>query len=263
MPVITLTTDFGIKDGFTGVLKGVIWGICPDAQIADITHTVSPQNIFEGAMALYRAVPFFPAGTVHIAVVDPGVGTKRRPMAAGLGGQFFVGPDNGLFTPEIEDAEQKNLPVEFVHLNNPEYWLPAVSLTFHGRDIFAPVGAHLAKGIDLIRLGTSFSDPVRIPLPKPERTAEGWNAHVTIIDIYGNITTDLLADQLEGRTEISFHIRGREIKGIVESYGWRSPGDLVTLMDSEGYIEIAEVNGSAGKTLGALPGDPVQVIFHG
>jgi hypothetical protein len=262
MPVITLTTDFGIKDGFTGVLKGVIWGICPEAQIADITHTVSPQNIFEGAMALYRAVPFFPAGTVHIAVVDPGVGTKRRPMAARLGEQFFVGPDNGLFTPEIEDAGQKHLPAEFVHLDNPEYWLPAVSHTFHGRDIFAPVAAHLARGIDLTRLGTSLSDPVRLTLPKPERTPDGWNAHVTIIDIYGNITTDLIADQLEGRSDISFHIRGQIINGIVESYGWRSPGDLVALKDSEGYIEIAEVNGSAGKTLGALPGDTVQVILH-
>ena len=140
MSIVTLTTDFGIKDGFTGVLKGVIWRICPGAQIADITHSIAPQNVFEGAMALYRAVPFFPTGTIHIAVVDPGVGTTRRPMAASLGGSYFVGPDNGLFTPMIEEAELKKKEAVFVHLDNPAYWLPDVSHTFHGRDIFAPAG---------------------------------------------------------------------------------------------------------------------------
>jgi S-adenosylmethionine hydrolase len=261
MPIVTLTTDFGIKDGFTGVLKGVIWGICPGAQIADITHSIAPQNVFEGAMALYRAVPFFPTGTIHVAVVDPGVGTKRRPMAARLGEQFFVGPDNGLFTPMIEEAELKKQEAVFVHLDNQAYWLADVSHTFHGRDIFAPAAAHLASGVKLADLGSVFFDPVRLVMPKPERKGKGWSAHVTVIDTYGNITTDLKAELLEGRRDVSFALRGKIIEGLVDSYGWRGKGELVALVDSEGYIEIAQVNGSAEKALGAKVGDPVQVTF--
>jgi S-adenosyl-L-methionine hydrolase (adenosine-forming) len=261
MTVITLTTDFGEKDGFTGVLKGVIWGIYPEAQIADITHSITPQNIFEGSMAIFRAAPFFPKGTVHIAVVDPGVGTKRRPLAARLGDHFFVGPDNGIFTPLFENAEIKNLSMEFVHLDNPEYWLPDVSQTFHGRDIFAPVGAHLAKGLSLDFLGTPIFDPVRINLLKPIRTTEGWEAHVTVEDIFGNITSDLRADQLDGHTDLSFMIAGHEVSGLVDSYGWKKPGELVAVVDSEGYIEIAIVNGSAASTLKTQVGDPIRVVI--
>jgi S-adenosyl-L-methionine hydrolase (adenosine-forming) len=261
MSVVTLTTDFGEKDGFTGVLKGVIWKINPEIQIADITHAIAPQNVFEGAMALFRAAPFFPVGTVHVAVVDPGVGTKRRPMAAKVGDHFFVGPDNGLFTPVYEDAERFHLPMEFVQLDNPEYWLEAVSHTFHGRDIFAPVAAHLASGVSLDFVGTPIFDPVRIKLPKPERTSQGWDAHITVADIFGNLTTDLPAEQLEGRTDVVLNLCGRDVSGIVESYGWKKPGDLVALVDSEGFIEIAVVNGSAAQVLGAKVCDPVKVIL--
>jgi len=261
MTVITLTTDFGEKDGFTGVLKGVIWGIYPEAQIADITHAITPQNIFEGSMAIFRAAPFFPKGTVHIAVVDPGVGTNRRLLAARLGDHYCVGPDNGIFTPLLEDAEKRNLAMEFVHLDKPDYWLPDVSHTFHGRDIFAPVGAHLAKGVSLDFVGTPIFDPVRIGLPKPIRTSEGWEAHVTVEDIFGNLTSDLRADHLGGHTEVSFIIAGHEVSGLVESYGWKKPGDLVAVVDSEGYIEIAVVNGSAAKILNARVGDPIRIII--
>jgi S-adenosylmethionine hydrolase len=262
MPVVTLTTDFGLKDGFIGVLKGVIWGICPETQIADITHSIAPQNVLEGALALWRAAPFFPHGTVHIAIVDPGVGTDRRPMAARLGAHFFVGPDNGLFTPMINDVESSRSPVEFIHLDNPDFWLPNVSHTFHGRDIFAPVGAHLAKGVPLSTMGTPFSDPIRLALPKPERTIHGWKAHVTIIDSFGNLTTDLRAEQLEDRTDVSFRLREREVDGLVDSYGWRKPGELVALVDSEAFIEIAVVNGSAAEVLGARVGDVVDVVYR-
>ena len=156
MPTLTLTTDFGLKDGFVGTLKGVIWSICPSAQIADISHAIAPQNVLEGALVLGRAYAFFPAGTVHVAVVDPGVGTARRPLAARLGVHYFVGPDNGLFTPMFEDAEKNGWPLEIVHLTNRHYFLAEVSRTFHGRDIFAPVGAHLANGVPLAELGPAY-----------------------------------------------------------------------------------------------------------
>jgi len=262
MTVLSITTDFGITNGFVGVMKGVIYGIAPDAKIVDISHLISAQDVLEGAYAMWRAVPFFPSDSVHVGVVDPGVGTKRRPIGARLGDQYFIVPDNGLLTPLILDAEQNGEPVEFIHLDNPKYWLPKVSNTFHGRDIFAPTGAHLAAGVPLGELGTPITDPIRLDLPRPEKTENGWRAHVTIIDIFGNLTTDLPAEALDGRRDVLIKIRGHEIDGIIESYGHREVGDLVAVVDSEYYIEIAVVNGSAAKTLGAQVGDIVEVIYQ-
>lgn len=262
MPILTLTTDFGTKDGFVGTLKGVIWGICPEAQIADISHTITPQNVLEGAFTLWRAYSFFPAGTVHVAVIDPGVGTQRRPLAARLGAHYFVGPDNGLLTPILEDVEKNGGPVEFVHTNNRKYWLPDVSHTFHGRDIFAPVGAHLAKGVPLAELGPAIKDPLRLAMPKPEKIANGWRAHVTVVDIFGNLTTDLPAASLAGKENILFRLHGHETRGLVASYGHNQPGKLVALVDSENYVEIAIVNGSAAQVTGARVGDVVEVIVR-
>ncbi len=260
MSVISITTDFGQKDGFVGTMKGVIWRICPQAQIADITHDVPPQDILTGAIALWRAVPYFPAGSVHIAVVDPGVGTHRRPMAAQLGDQFVVGPDNGLFTLLIQAAEKAALPVKLIHLDRPEYWLPAVSRTFHGRDVFAPVGAHLAAGVPLEALGTPFDDPVRLEIAQPEPTPNGWIAHITVIDAFGNLTTDLNAGLLGGRRDVLLRLGSAEVSGIIASYGQRKPGDLVSVVDSEGFVEIAVVNGSAAARLGAKLGDRIEIL---
>ncbi len=260
MTVITLLTDFGNKDGFVGTIKGVIWGIFPTAQIADISHEISPQNVLEGAITLLRAVPYFPAGTVHIAVVDPGVGTSRRPMAAQLGGQYFVGPDNGIFTPFIEAARVAGLETHFVALDQPRYWLQNISRTFHGRDIFAPVGAYLAAGVTLDELGTPFSDPVLLPLSKPVRTPDGFNAHIAAIDVFGNCATDLPWPEVAGR-HLLIRIKDYVIRGLSPSYGHHQPGELIALVDSEDYIEVAVVNGSAAKTLGARVGDPVEILF--
>jgi len=261
MPFISITTDFGQKDGFVGTMKGVIWRICPEAQIADITHDVPPQDILNGAIALWRAAPFFPPGSVHLAVVDPGVGTQRRPMAAQIGEQYVVGPDNGLFTPMITEAEKANLNLRFIYLNNPAYWLPEVSSTFHGRDIFAPVAAYLAGGVLLDHLGTPFHDPVRFELPQAERTPEGWMAHVTVVDVFGNLTTDLPVAALGGRRDVVIRLHGRQVDGIVESYGHRRSGELIALMDSEGFLELAVVNSSAARLLDAKIGDDVHVIM--
>jgi hypothetical protein len=261
MTVISITTDFGQKDGFVGTMKGVIWRICPDAQIADITHDIPPQDILSGAIALWRAVPFFPSGSVHLAVIDPGVGTQRRPMAARIGEQYVVGPDNGLFSHMIADAEKSKLPLSYINLNNPDYWLPEVSRTFHGRDIFAPVAAYLARGVPLEQMGTPFLNPVRLELPQPERTSEGWMAHVTVVDTFGNLTTDLHESALGGRRDVVIRLYGRQIDGIVDSYGYRQTGELVALVDSEGYLEVAVVNGNAARLLDAQIGDDVHVIM--
>ena len=261
MTVITITTDFGEKDGYVGVMKGVIWNIAPNVQLADITHEIPPQNILTGAITLWRVAPFFPKGTIHIAVVDPGVGTQRRPLAARIGDYYYVCPDNGLLTPLILDAERAGQPMSFVHLNKPEYWLRNVSHTFHGRDIFSPVAAHLAAGIPLEQLGTIITDPVRLNLPRPEQMTNGWRAHITVIDVFGNLTTDLPVAALAGHRDVTIHILGRTIDGLIESYGHRQPGDLVALVDSEDFVEVAVVNGSAANDLGAKLGDVVEVIL--
>lgn len=261
MRVITLLTDFGIRPEFVGIMKGVILGIAPDIQLVDITHLISPQNIKEGAVSLWRAYPFFPKDTVHLFVVDPGVGTKRRPFAARIGDQYFVGPDNGLLTPVIEDAERDQKPMEFVHLQNPKYWLAKVSNTFHGRDIFSPVAAHLANGVALDELGTPFTDPVRVEMFKPVKTPTGWQAHISVIDSFGNLTLDLPASALPNRTRALFRFHGAEISGVVDSYGHRAPGDLVVVVDSEDFLELAEVNGNAATRLNGNVGDMVEVIL--
>lgn len=262
MTIISLTTDFGIRNGFVGVLKGVIYGIASNVRIVDISHTIAAQDIHEGAFALWRAYSFFPQGSIHVYVVDPGVGTQRRPLAARLGDYYFVGPDNGLLTPIIEDAERSGGPVEFIHLKDPKYWLAKVSRTFHGRDIFSPVAAHLANGVSIKKFGPAFQDPVRLELYRPQPTENGWQAHITVVDIFGNLTTDLPAEALQGRTDVFFRLRGIEVRGIVESYGHRPRGELVAVVDSEDYIEIAEVNGNAAVRLGAKVGDPVEVVFN-
>jgi S-adenosyl-L-methionine hydrolase (adenosine-forming) len=260
MPILTLTTDFGLKDGFVGTLKGVIWSICPDARIADISHAISPQNVREAACVLASAWLFFPPGTVHLAVVDPGVGTSRRPIAVHLGAHYFVGPDNGIFTPIYLNAEKNDWPFEIVHLTNSKYFLPEISRTFHGRDIFAPVAAHLANGVPLAQLGPAMNDPVRLSMPQPEKTPTGWRAHVTAVDVFGNLTTDLPAEALVDHPNATFHLHGWEVRGLVASYGQSQPGKLVALLDSENHLELAIVNGSAAQSTGAQVGDVVEVV---
>ena len=262
MSIISLTTDFGNLNGFVGTLKGVIWSIAPGAQIADITHDIPPQDVRQGAIALWRAAPFFPPGSVHIAVVDPGVGTQRRPIGARFGNQFFIAPDNGLLTPMLEEAEAAGESVQVVCLDQPRFWLPNVSRTFHGRDVFAPCGAHLANGVALSELGTPVTDIMRKPLPAAEQTENGFRAHILLADVFGNLTTDLPASRVRNHAHVTFSIRGRTIEGLALSYGHKQPGDLVALEDSEGYIEIAVVNGSAKTLLSAQVDDVVEVNLN-
>ena len=215
----------------------------------------------EGAIALWRAASFFPTGTIHVAVVDPGVGTSRRSIAASIGDQYFVGPDNGLFTPAIEQAERQGQPVKIYHLDKPQYWLPEVSNTFHGRDIFSPVAAHLAAGIPLDQMGSLIDDPVRLAMPQPARTDTGWRGQIVLIDVFGNIATNLSGELVRETGKVAMRIAGRTIDGLVKSYGEREPGDVVALIDSEGFLEVAEVNGHCAQTLQVAVGDSVELII--
>lgn len=261
MTCITLTTDFGIKDGNVGVMKGVIWSIAPGVQIADLSHLISPQNIPEASLILLRSAPYFPPGTIHVVVVDPGVGTNRRPMAARIGSQYFVGPDNGILTLWLERAAAQNLETLFVHLNRPEYWLAEVSHVFHGRDIFAPAAAHLARGVPLNELGAPFSDPVLLRLPQPLRTESGYTGQVIHIDHFGNISTNIRQEHLGQSQQVKVRLAGLEIEGMVKTFGERPPGELVALYGSTGNLIISLVNGNAAQCLNIQPGDPVEVKF--
>jgi len=265
VPVITLITDFGIKDGNVGVMKGVIWGICPTAQISDLSHMIQAQNIREAAYIFARSVPYFPKDSIHIVVVDPGVGTKRRPMAAKIGDWFFVGPDNGTITGLLQRAEQAGWQTEFVELNRIKYWLPNVSFVFHGRDIFAPVAAHVANGVPLRELGTSFTDPLRLELPKPEKTKDGWRGEVIHIDHFGNISSNIRAEDLgeamRQKENIMVHLNGIVIKGMVDTFGERPVGELITLLGSTGNLGISVVNGNAAAGFGVKIGDEITVTI--
>jgi len=162
MKMLTLTTDFGTGDFGIGQMQGVIWKIAPETRIIDLTHDITPQDINQAALMLGRTTPYFPSGTVHVVVVDPGVGTQRRAIAAGLGTQYFVGPDNGVFHFMLENARKAEGPITIVHLNKPEYWLSDITKVFHGRDIFSAVGAYLSKGISLLELGTPIHDAIQL-----------------------------------------------------------------------------------------------------
>jgi S-adenosyl-L-methionine hydrolase (adenosine-forming) len=255
---ISILTDFGLRDGNVGVMKGVIWGIAPETQIADLSHTVEPQNIQMGALIMGRSCPYFPEGTVHIAVVDPGVGTVRRPIAAFVGDRYFVGPDKGLFTPLVERAEKADLPVKVVHLDQKEYWLKDISYVFHGRDIFAPVAAHIVNGVPLEKLGTPITDFVRYEMPKPKKIGDIWHGQVVHIDYFGNVATNVRKEHLQGQ-DVCIKLAGEEICGLVNTFGEKTPGELITLYGSTGDLIVSVVNGDAANRLHVKLGDPVEV----
>ncbi len=257
--IITLMTDFGMRDGFVGVMKGVIWGIAPEARIADLTHLISPQDILQAGVVLDRAAPYFPSGTIHIVVVDPGVGTARRPIAAQVGEQRYVGPDNGTLTMLLARAQRQNWKVEIVELNQPKYWRDEISASFHGRDIFAPVAAHLAAGVPLSAVGSPISDPVLLLLSAPERTATGLRGEIIHIDHFGNIGTNIKREDVATLGSVSVRACGQDVPGLSNTFGDKPPGELIAFINSIGELAIAVVNGNAGQRLNAKVGDVVEV----
>lgn len=266
MPSIAIITDFGIKDGNVGVMKGVIWGICPNAQVADVSHMIAPQNVRECALILARSAPYFPDGAILLVVVDPGVGTDRRPLAAQLGTRYFVGPDNGAITLWLQHARSQNLPVRLVRLDQPAYWRSEVSHVFHGRDIFAPVAGHLAAGVPLSVLGSDMQDPVLLDLPRPQRDGMGFRGEVIHIDHFGNIASNIMLDELrEGfrvPAAVEVVLGSTRIQGLVNTFGDRPRGTLIALLGSTGNLVVSVVNGSAAEILGAHVGDPIRVNMN-
>lgn len=256
---ITLLTDFGTTEGEHTVMKGVIWRILPGAPIADLSHDISPQNIREAALVLERTAHYFPEETVHIVVVDPGVGTERKAIAARFGDQFFVGPDNGVCTPLLERAERENGAVEIVHLDKPKYWLDDVSDIFHGRDVFAPCGGHLAKGVPLVELGAPITEVVRYHVPQPTLQGDILCGEVMHIDYYGNLIANIRRDDIEAMRPVSVQVGERQIQGLARTFGERDPGALLALYSPTYYLMIAVTNGNAAAYLGAQVGDLVRV----
>lgn len=255
-PIITLTTDFGLADHYAGVMKGVILGLCPQARIVDLTHQLPPQQVIAAAWTILDSANYFPKNTIHLAVVDPGVGTERRPIALRARGQFFVGPDNGVFSPFLP-------PDKAVVLNRPAKHLPRVSDTFHGRDIFAPAAARLARGEPLEELGDEISDPVAIALPQPKQEGRELVGEVVAVDRFGNLLTNLPAAMIPDGAKAAVEVGECLISGVRRTYGEAKAGELIALIGSADRLEIARVNGSAQVRLKARVGDRVRIMIKG
>ncbi len=254
--LITLTTDFGLEDIFVGVMKGVILGINPRTSIIDLSHQVPPQDVRQAAYLLLTAYPYFPSGTIHLVVVDPGVGGERRAIAMHTGRAYFVGPDNGV----LSYVAAKEKVERLVSLTNPRYWLPRPSSTFHGRDIFAPVAAHLSLGIALEDLGEEIQDMVRLPLSQPILSPDGTVVgQILHIDRFGNLVTDIPSETLPKGGQLTITLLGRTICGLSSSYAAVREGELLAYIGSAGLLEIAGRGGSVAATLDAKVGDEVMV----
>jgi S-adenosylmethionine hydrolase len=262
-PIITLTTDFGARDPWVGIMKGVILGICPEARLVDLSHDIAPQDVLEGALCLWAAAPYFPPGTIHLAVVDPGVGGARRPLAVMAGGRRYVGPDNGLFTFVLESAsEGPREEWSAVELAAAEYRLAPVSRTFHGRDIFAPAAAWLAAGVPLERFGPVVGDPVRLPVPSVRSRPGEIVGEVIGADRFGNLVTSVRDEDLAnlvGPGPLLVEVAGRAVGGPVGAYADVTPGQLGALVGSTGRLEIFVREASAQAALGAGRGAVVRV----
>ncbi len=266
-PIIAMLTDFGTADGYPGVMKGVMLGIAPHAQIVDITHAIPPHDIATGAWVLQTAWRYFPVGTIFLCVVDPGVGSARRPIALRLGEHLFVGPDNGLFSYQFAAAadQQGVSPVQVVALDNPRYHLPRVSATFHGRDIFAPVAAHLARGASLASLGTPL-DPaslVTIAPPRPTWKGEVLVGHILHVDHFGNLITNLdptLTDAALSSPSLTLHLGKHTLAARAHTFAGGPADGPFMLRDSSGHLAIAIRNGSAAALLEASRGDEWRLI---
>lgn len=262
-PIITLTTDFGTNDHFVGAMKGVILDIVPEAQIVDICHSVQAFDVLDGALTISQAYSYFPNRTVHVVVIDPGVGTARRPIVASSDKYHFVAPDNGVLS--LVYAREQRIHVR--HITSEHYFLQPVSNTFHARDIFSPVAAYLAKEVDSLKFGEEVEDYVRFSAPKPKAVDENRLRGVVLkIDRFGNLVTNISpqdAPMLFGAAGKAFKIvvGSREITEIHSAYAEGAPGEVFGVLGSMGFLEIAANRGAAAQLTGASKGSDVTIVL--
>ena len=261
-PIITLTTDFGTNDHFVGAIKGVILDIVPEAAIVDISHAVQAYDVLDGALAISQTYSYFPPGTVHMVVVDPGVGTTRRPIIASSDGYHFVAPDNGVLS--MVYAKEQRMHVR--HVTSDHYFRQPVSNTFHGRDVFAPVAAYLAKMVDSHKFGEEIEDYVRFAAPRPKPVAENrLRAVVLKVDRFGNLITNVTPEDapalFAGEVGFKIVVGSKEITAIRTAYAEGTPGEVFGILGSMGYLEIVANRAAAAQITGAGKGSEVSVLL--
>lgn len=261
--LITLLTDYGTRDAFVSSLKGAILKTNPQAQCLDITHEIAPQDIWEAAFTLREAYTHFPKGTIHLAVVDPGVGGGRRPIIVVTESYYFVGPDNGLFSLVYRDAERLRVH----HITANHYFMTNPGPTFHGRDIFAPVAAWLTKGIPSGNFGDEITDFVKLNVPAVKRSENALDGHVVHIDRYGNMITNILFKDIQGLApaegplpDVTVQIGGKEIKGLKKFYAEAAPGEPGAIINSNGHLEIFLFRQNARTALSLKRGEAVRLL---
>lgn len=250
---ITLLTDFGTADGYVAAMRGVIAVLAPHAVVDDVSHAIPPGDIAAGAWTLSRYWRIYPPGTVHVVVVDPGVGTSRRGLAARVADRLFVAPDNGVLTPALRASGD----AEVYSLENRALWRAEVSATFHGRDVFAPVGAHLCRGWALEECGARIEDPVLLTDPPLQGDGEWYRGTVVHVDHFGNLITNLPGALLSRSQDV--HVGDQAVDRRAQTYGELRTGEVAALVGSMGDLEIARRDGSAAQALGARPGTPVRL----
>ncbi len=265
--ILTLTTDFGHEDPFVGVMKGVIAGICPTAHVIDLTHGVPPFSVLDGALAIWQSWRYFPAESIHVIVVDPGVGSERLPLLARLGTRWFIAPDNGVLTLVERDVLRDRGSAWYRLIANPRYMLPAQSNTFHGRDIFAPVAAHLASQIERGKVAAETFGPVvesilQLPVPEPIHHPDGSIEGVILkSDRFGNLLTNLATGDLPlNPAAWKIQIANREITSFARFYAEGKPGELFAIIGSSALLEIAMNRGSAAEEVGVQPGTKFRLL---
>ena len=263
MPLIALLTDFGVKDEYVGVLKGVVLSVNPQASIVDLTHGIDPQDVRQAAGLLKSAYAYFPIGTIHVAIVDPGVGSERAILAARYGGHIFLAPDNGL----ISQLWGKGRPEELVRVDNPTLWRQPVSPTFHGRDIFAPVAAHLSLGMELAQLGSPLAwDQIAMLPEMDDATRDGVliTGRVIAVDHFGNLVTDIDAAQVASfdPRSLTITVGDHRIRGLSAHYAKGQSGGIMALIGSRQTVEIAVNGGRAAARLNATKGAVVCITLY-
>ena len=257
-PIITLTTDFGASDHLVGSMKGVILNINPAARIVDLNHGVVPFDVLDGALSLANAYKYFPSRTIHVVIVDPGVGTERRPILVSGEKQFFVAPDNGVLSMIFE---REACTVR--HITSEHYFLNPISPTFHGRDIFAPTAGWLSKTLQTEAFGEVITDFVRFTMPKAKSSGQAVKGVILRVDAFGNLMTNLMAEDipigaLEGGA-IKLAVNGKQVLKFARTFASGNPGEPIAVLGSAGYVEIAVNRGSAARTLGVNRGAEVTL----